>query len=43
MKVNGFCVSFMGWMQEIWVGWYENDYINGNFMMINAKDMSIIE
>ena len=42
-KIYGFCVSFLGSTNEIEVGWYNNNRIHGNYMKINASDMSTIE
>ena len=43
-KKNGFCICYN---QEkghvIQVGWYRNDLLEGNFMKINGKDMTIIK
>ena len=41
--MNGWCISFIGKTNEILIGWYENNLINGNFMALNADNMSVIE
>jgi len=43
LKINGFCVSFIGSMDKIHMGWYKNNLRNGNWMMIDGIDMSVIE
>ena len=42
-KINGFCVTYLGVMQQIEVGWYKNSRKHGNWMCIDTKDMSVNE
>ena len=41
-KINGFCVSFIGSSNEIWVGWYKNRVPHGNWMSLDGSNLSII-
>ena len=39
--MNGFCIVYIGFTNEIQVGWYNNNIIHGNYMTLDAEDMSI--
>ena len=41
-KANGFCIGYSGKYNEIEMGWYVDDRLYGNWMKLNAADMSII-
>ena len=43
MKMNGWCISFIGHKNEIQFGYYTNNMRNGDWMCLNATDMSIKE
>jgi len=38
---NGFCVTYVGYLPEIEIGWYLDDREEGNFMIIDGKTMKI--
>ena len=38
---DGWCVKYSGYTDIIYVGWYREGLRNGNYMEINAGDMSV--
>ena len=38
---DGWCVKYSGYSDCIYVGWYKDGIRYGNYMEIDAKDMSI--
>ena len=42
-KRNGFCITYNGIQNEIYVGWYKNDVKTGNWMSLGAEDFSVKE
>ena len=43
IKLDGWCISFIGYSKRILIGWYKNNVVEGNWMIVNGKDMSILE
>jgi len=43
LKINGFCVSFIGSSNIIHIGWYLNSLKNGNWMAVNGNSFKVIE
>ena len=39
--MNGFYISYIGFTNHIEVGWYLKDKEHGNFMVIDASNMSV--
>jgi len=40
-KMNGFCVTYLGIIKTIELGWFKGNRKHGNWMAINTNDMSI--
>ena len=43
MKINGFCISFIGFNNIIDIGYYKNNKRNGNLMRINGTTWNVVE
>ena len=43
MKLNGFCISFLGNKEEIQLGWFKNNFKRGNWACLNGLDMQVKE
>ena len=41
IAMNGWVVSYLGYQNTIEVGWYFNNLREGNWMAVDAQDMSI--
>jgi len=37
VQLNGFCVTTTGHSNSIAIGWYKNDMIHGNWMLISGE------
>ena len=37
---DGWCISFMGQVNCIYVGWYKNNKRHGNWMVLHADDLT---
>ena len=42
-KMNGFCILYIGSINEIHVGWYKNNMAHGNYMSLSGTDLRILE
>jgi len=41
-KKNGWCIIFAGQTNAIYMGWFKDDLITGNFMELRARDRYIV-
>ena len=42
-KLHGFVITYNGKTNTIMACWYQNNMRHGNFMLLNAKNMTILE
>ena len=42
-KVNGWCISYIGYFNIIQIGWYKDNLRNGNWMSLWGNNLSVIE
>ena len=40
-RMNGFCVTYLGRLNMINAGWHQSNAMKGNWMSMNADDLSI--
>jgi len=38
---NGFCITYKGYINEIEMGWYTNDRLDGNSCILFPWDLAI--
>lgn len=42
-KLNGWCISYIGYANQIHIGWYLNNKKHGNWMSLDGTEMTIKE